>query len=90
MSSLTVTINATDFKAKAGEYLDQSQKQIIFITKYARQKAVLLNTDYYQALRQQALKNYAKELVSASSKSKLSEEEILRLALEAEKWAKDQ
>lgn len=88
MNSQSITVNATQFKAKAGDFLDQSQKRVIFITKYNKAKSVLLNTDYYQALKEQALKTYAGQLLDKARKRRMNEEEILKLVLEAEKWAK--
>jgi len=83
-----ITVNASQFKARVGDYLDQSQKNIIFVTKYNKKKSVLMNTDYYQILKEQVVKAYAQEMLDKTKKNDLDEDEILRLTLEAEQWAK--
>lgn len=45
------TISATDFKNKAGQYLDEAAKEPIYITRYDRAVRVLLDIDEYERLK---------------------------------------
>ena len=46
------TITATEFRERAGQYIDESGKTPIIITKHQRPARVLLDVDEYRRLKQ--------------------------------------
>lgn len=46
-----ISISATDFKNKAGQYIDQAAKTPVYITRYSRPVRVLVDIDEYERLK---------------------------------------
>ena len=47
------SVTSTEFRAKAGVYLDEAGKQPVFITKHDRVTRVVLDIDEYERLKAQ-------------------------------------
>lgn len=47
----TITVAATDFKNRAGHYMEQSGKKPVIITRHSRPVRVLLDIDEYERLK---------------------------------------
>ncbi len=47
----TTTITSTEFRARAGVYLDQAAKAPVIITKHNRPSRVLIDIDEYERLK---------------------------------------
>ena len=50
---MTQKVTSTEFRARAGVYLDEAGKQPVFITKHDRVTRVVLDIDEYERLKAQ-------------------------------------
>lgn len=66
------TITSTEFRARAGQYLDEAAKAPIVITKHGRPARVLLDIDAYERLKRYDTREYV-------TPADLTEEELRAL-----------
>ncbi len=48
---MTINVTATEFQTRAGQYLDRSGKQPVYITKHNRPVRVLIDVEEYERLK---------------------------------------
>ena len=63
----TKTVTSTEFRAKAGQYLDDAAKAPVIITKHSRPSRVLIDIDFFEHLL--ASEKHSQKIIPASELS---------------------